>query len=234
MTENYSYEGNELHLFARADNWKSYFGQILKPYIRGDVLEVGSGLGTTTEYLISEAKSWRCLEPDAHLADQSRDSFKSKNLDVEVVNGTLGDIEEGKLFDCILYIDVMEHIENDGQEIRLAASHLKKDGILVVLAPAHPFLFTPFDKAIGHYRRYNKRRFVRISPMELRLLSALYLDSAGLLASLGNKLILRRSEPTEKQIQFWDKTLVPISEILDPLLAYRVGKTIIGIWKKET
>ena len=40
-------------------------------------------------------------------------------------------------FDCILYIDVLEHIENDRQELIEAKKRLKPGGRLIILAPAH-------------------------------------------------------------------------------------------------
>jgi hypothetical protein len=59
-----------------------------------------------------------------------------------------------------------------------------------------------------------------------------YLDSFGALASVGNRLLLRQSMPTLDQILLWDRRLVPISTIFDPILGYRAGKSILGIWKK--
>jgi hypothetical protein len=58
------------------------------------------------------------------------------------------------------------------------------------------------------------------------------LDSAGLLASLGNRLLLRQSMPSEAQIQAWDSLLVPPSRILDRLTLGRVGKSVLGVWSR--
>jgi hypothetical protein len=61
----------------------------------------------------------------------------------------------------------------------------------------------------------------------------LYVDSAGMLASLGNRFLLKSRMPTEAQIVTWDKVLIPISRWLDRLLSWSVGKTIIAIWRKK-
>jgi hypothetical protein len=58
-----------------------------------------------------------------------------------------------------------------------------------------------------------------------------YLDSVGLLASLGNRLLLSQSMPTAAQIKTWDSVLVPCSRLLDPLLGGTVGKSVLGIWR---
>jgi hypothetical protein len=70
----------------------------------------------------------------------------------------------------------------------------------------------------------------RISPASLRLERMRYLDCAGLILSVANLLLLRQSMPTKAQLRFWDHWIVPISRVLDKLLLYSVGKTIIAVW----
>ena len=101
------------------------------------------------------------------------------------------------------------------------------------LAPAHQWLFTPFDQAIGHFRRYNKKMIRAITPASLRCVTLRYLDSVGMLASLGNRFLLRRSMPTSRQLALWDRVMVPLSRGLDQLLRYTVGKSILAVWEKE-
>ena len=54
-----------------------------------------------------------------------------------------------------------------------------------------------------------------------------YLDSVGLLASLVNRFHLRSDRPTAAQIRLWDRVLVRMSQILDPVLAHRLGKSVL-------
>src|SRR3954454_13356083 len=152
----YQYVGAELDLFAAATNWKSYFRSRIDPYLGPEVLEVGAGFGGTTRLLCrGERARWVCLEPDAGLADRLSESVRSGSLPAccEPVVGTLESLPEGARFDTLLYIDVLEHIEDDRAELVAAAGRLKPGGHLVVLSPAHPWLFTPFDHALGHFRR---------------------------------------------------------------------------------
>jgi len=44
--------------------------------------------------------------------------------------------------------------------------------------------------------------------------------------------LLQQSMPTPHQIRLWDRFLVPPSRVVDPLLGYRVGKTILGVWRR--
>jgi SAM-dependent methyltransferase len=223
----YQYAGSELEIFEKAHNWKAYLRLSMQPYLRGSVLEVGAGLGANTRQFASlEFDRWTCLEPDASLLEQIEPGDRR-----ELVLGDLSVLDSSRHFDAILYVDVLEHIEDDSAELRRAAAHLQPGGALIVLSPAHPFLFTPFDKAIGHHRRYTKESLQAAAPRELLQEKLVYLDSVGLLASLGNRLLLDQSMPTAAQIKTWDSVLVPCSRLLDPLLFGAVGKSVLGIWR---
>jgi SAM-dependent methyltransferase len=230
------YVGSELDLFSKAIRWKHYFRSMFKEYLKGDVLEVGAGLGGTTEILCDgNQNSWLCLEPDTAMTDSIVDKIRAKTLPVccRARAGTVKELHVSDMFDAIMYIDVLEHIEDDKAEALEAANHLKPGGFLIVLSPAHQFLYSPFDKAIGHFRRYSLEELKLAIPGELEQISLRYLDSIGYFASLANRLLLRQAMSTEKQILFWDGALIPISQIADPLLGFRFGKTVLGVWKKQ-
>jgi SAM-dependent methyltransferase len=229
------YVGSELELFAGVQNWKAYWAGQLRPFVNGDILEVGAGIGSNTRFLDAGGGSgrWVCLEPDPELLGQlTRNIVRAEaRRRYETVRGTLESMS-GQMFDTIVYIDVLEHIENDFEELNRAASLLRSGGHLIVLSPAHQRLFSPFDAAIGHFRRYDRKMLQAISPAGLRLERVRYLDCAGLTLSAANMLFLRQSMPTRAQLRFWDRWIVPISRVFDRLLLYSVGKTIIAIWRK--
>ena len=230
-----TYIGTELELFANAVHWKDYYGSLLKPYLKGRVLEVGSGMGETTSVLCNGTQeTWVCLEPDARLAEKSDSKIKNKALPpcCQSIVGTIKDIPPKSTFDCIVYVDVIEHIENHAQELEMAVQHLSSNGFLIILAPAHDFLYSPFDKAIGHFRRYDKKKLSALIPLELSAKKLIYLDSCGFFASIGNKIFLKQSSPTKKQIHVWDNYMVNISKITDRLLFYSFGKSVLGVWQK--
>jgi hypothetical protein len=139
----------------------------------------------------------------------------------------------GERFDTILYIDVLEHIEDDRAELAASGARLRPGGHIVVLAPAHQWLYSPFDKAIGHFRRYSKPSLLATAPPGLLAVAAYYLDAVGVAASLANRVLLRASLPTYAQIVFWDRVLVPCSRAIDPMLARSVGKSVVAIWTRS-
>lgn len=233
----FSYVGEELELFAHAVRWKNYWARQIVSYIGVDVLEVGAGTGTNTLLLASNRqKRWVCLEPDRSLATnlQSKvEALGSRPAALEVITGDLRSLPPESGFDTILYIDVLEHIGPDQEELEDAYQLLNPGGYLIVLSPAHQFLYTTFDQGLGHFRRYSRQTLRAAGPRGCPPLHIFYLDSMGFFASLANRLLLRQKLPTIRQIQFWDRYLVQSSLILDPLLGFNFGKTVVGIWKKS-
>jgi len=234
MSNGRPYEGGELELFAAARNWKSYWSGKIRPHLGKAVLEVGAGLGANTNYLLGPGQeSWLCLEPDASLTAQIPATLATqprRNI-VTTVTGTLRDLPATPSFDTILYIDVLEHIEGDREEMAAARQRIRPGGKIVVLSPAHPQLFTEFDRAIGHFRRYTRKTLRNCSPPGATLLELYALDSVGLMASVANKLFLHQSLPTLKQVEFWDRRLVPVSRWIDPLINFSLGKSLIAVWQ---
>ena len=230
MTNSNDYIGSELELFSHAKIWKRYWAEKLIPFIQGPVLEVGAGLGSNTKLLVTKEMSWHQLEPDLEFYHKLKKINQNKK-NCEAFHGFLNDHEIGE-YQTIIYIDVLEHIQKDQQELKIAASRLKKNGCLIVLSPAHQFLMSNFDINIGHFRRYNKSMLRDLCPKRMVVKKQFYLDSVGLLASFAAHFI-KSGNPTSKQIFFWDRIMVPVSKILDPLLFFSVGKTIITIYEKK-
>jgi len=230
------YSGADLEVFRHAKNWKGYLKKQIAPYFGTRVLEVGAGIGgTTTELFADGTDLWVCLEPDAALAKRLEDRQSDGSLPAacEVRQGRLGEIALDMEFDTVLYIDVLEHIEDDRREVSLAANQLSAGGHLIVMSPAHQWLFSALDTEVGHFRRYNHLTLTDLSPEGSMQVQLRYLDSVGMLASLANRLVLKSSLPTLRQILFWDRFMVPFSRILDPLLSYRAGKSILAVWQKS-
>jgi 2-polyprenyl-3-methyl-5-hydroxy-6-metoxy-1,4-benzoquinol methylase len=60
-------------------------------------------------------------------------------------------------YDAIILFDVIEHIENPTEFLSSALYHLKPGGYVFINVPALQSLYSKFDVAIGHYRRYTKQ-----------------------------------------------------------------------------
>lgn len=65
-------------------------------------------------------------------------------------------------FDIVTVLDVLEHINNDGNAVEEFHRVLKEGGILITTVPAFPFLWTYWDKLLHHKRRYTLNTLVSL------------------------------------------------------------------------
>jgi SAM-dependent methyltransferase len=235
--------GVELELFSDARAWKSYFGSVLAPYIRGDVLEVGGGIGETTAVLINHrVRSWTAVEPAEDLFASLATTYASEvfvgrvsplapGVEPRAIHGTIAATSAVPAFDTIVYVDVLEHIPDDRRELVEATARLRPGGRIVTLSPAHMSLMSEFDREIGHHRRYDAKMVAGITPPGTELERVVYLDSAGMALSLANRLVMRQKLPTKRQIDMWNRFVVPVSRVLDRITRFRLGKSIVAIWR---
>ena len=223
---------SQIDIFYNTKNWKNYWTKGLSEFIKGDILDVGSGTGSNIPFYskINNSSQITCLEPDKKLFSNLRKKHKNKKK-IIIKNLKLSQLKNTKKFKTIIYADVLEHIKNDFKELRLALNCLKKNGRLIILCPAHNFLFTSFDTNVGHFRRYNKNMFKIFENKNAEIEKLYYLDSLGFFLSILNKLLLKRN-PKKKEIKFWDDIIVPLSKISDLLLCNLFGKSIVCVYKK--
>ena len=240
MKNFFEYSGSELNNFAKALNWKKYYFELCFKYFdkRYDVLEIGAGIGSMSKLFINNVKfnSWTCVEPDKKNFIKLKKNFidLSSYKNVYFFNNTVNDfIKTKNNYDLIFMADVLEHLENDKDILNKLFKKLRSGGNIIIFVPACQFLFSDFDKKIGHFRRYSFDTLLNILPRSAIILDLKYIDSVGFFASLINKLIMKESSPSLKQILFWDRIIVPLSKIFDKFFSFKFGKNIyLTILKK--
>lgn len=235
--DDYVYVGSELEVFRHARNWKQYWSSAVAPFVRGDVVDVGAGIGANSSFLLGPAvRRMVWLEPDRRFGpdlERERQALAAAHpIPIDIRHATLQDLAAGELFDTILYIDVLEHLEHDRQEVDAAAARLRAGGHLVVLSPAFQALYSAFDRAIGHYRRYSAATVRSLTPEGLTVRQLRYLDAAGASLSAANRLLLRKPQPTVADIVFWDRYIIPVSRVADLALGRFIGRSVLCVWQK--
>jgi SAM-dependent methyltransferase len=65
-------------------------------------------------------------------------------------------------FDLLLLFDVLEHIENESEFLQSVKFHLAKSGVLLINVPAHQSLYSDYDRAAGHVRRYSVDQLAKV------------------------------------------------------------------------
>lgn len=233
----FNYVGSELELFEGAHNWKQYWFDFIEPFVGKNILDVGAGIGATAKLFSDKKLDCYCaVEPciDNIKIIKKKASENYFNSSFCYKNGGVDVLEKDDLFDTILYIDVLEHISDDKNELDMASKHLHHGGRIIVLSPAHQWLFSPFDESVGHFRRYDEASLLLAKPDSLIVERVCYLDSIGIIASAANRLLLRSNNPSKQQIKIWNDYMVPLSVYTDKLLGYSLGKTIIGVFQRQS
>ena len=124
------------------------------------VLEVGSGVGNQTRYF-ADRERVVASDIEAHYLRELRRRFEDKaHVRVASFHFPLSDADRADLqqerIDSIVCMNVLEHIEFDRETLTDFASVLQPGGRMVLLVPAMPALYGTLDKALLHFRRYDK------------------------------------------------------------------------------
>ena len=225
------YDGFELEHFDSAKNFRKYQLDLIKPYLKGSFLEVGAGSGGLTSLYKKFLKKITLIEPDKKLFKILKLKFKKDEKKIFIKNCLLKNIKEK--FDVIIYFDVLEHIKDDLKEVNVAKRRLKKGGYLIFNVPAFQEFYSDFDKSVGHFKRYNKKDFKKISKhTSLKIQKLSYYDSVGFLFLFLSKLFLTKQTNLKNKVLLWN-LLIPISKIIDFLTLNKCGKSLLCVFKND-
>jgi SAM-dependent methyltransferase len=206
-------------------------------FLKGRVLEVGAGLGTITRKLVDRYPSLAivALEP-AENVFPDLDSFAALEPRVTARRQTLADYQPrpDERFDAVVYINVLEHIDDDARELRLAAGVLRRGGALLVFGPALGWMYSELDYKAGHYRRYSLQGLQKLATdAGLEIVSARYFDLLGVVPYVLVYRLLRHDDITGSTLWGYDRIVVPVSRWLQRALRRPpLGKNVILIARK--
>ena len=226
----FKYPSQVTETFDDANFHINYCLSFIKKYLKGNIVEVGAGCGSFTRHFFNhEINTLTLTEKDQKNFEILNEKYSGKQ-NIFVTKESIFEIQ--KQFDVVMYLHVLEHIKEDEKEILEATKKVKKNGVLIIMAPAHQQMFSNLDRHVGHFRRYEKDFFDDNFPL-LKRIEFKFLDSSGYFLYKLNRLFFKNEKlPSKFKIFIWDKIFTPISVIFDFLLGYRVGKCILAIYKK--
>ena len=228
MSKKSNYDGWELNFFDKARNFRNYQWSLFGSKIKKKILEVGPGNCVFLQRYYNISREIHLFEPSKKI----RYKLKKKTKKLKKVK-LLNKYDNSK-YDAVIYLDVLEHIKDDKKEIFNAYKRLKKNGYLIISVPAFQYLYTDYDKKIGHYRRYDKKSF-KIIFEELKLKNHImtYFDSIGYILIFVSKFLAVSNKVNfQGSVKLWN-FLIPFSKILDIFLSPFIGKSLMVIIKKN-
>jgi len=167
---------------------------------RFSAIDLGGGCGGWAAFLERQPGQ---LFPDLGLADSSKQALahaarmvhRTKLYRVDIL-----DLDWQERWDIAFLLDVIEHVDDDICMLQRAARTLRQDGLLFVTAPALPRLWSAYDQAIGHKRRYTKQTLATVSKAAgLRAIDIRYFMCGLLPACWLQRYLLQRSSCSSNQ-----------------------------------
>jgi len=227
-------EDFEFKALSLADNYRAALLREFSKPLHGNVLEVGAGIGQITEVLLRKHYINRLvsIEPDPGFCRQLLKKFPGHTI----VQGTFKDVHEGDDWDAILSINVLEHIQEDEDELKNYWHCLAKNiGTLCLFVPARPEIYAPLDKDFGHFRRYTRPELrQKLERAGFQVLRLRYYNVAGYFAWWLNFCLLRKRHFNTGSVRFFDRFIFPpVYRFESRVCAPFIGQSLLAVARAQ-
>ena len=227
------YPGKELEAMSSADNYRRWIVATFAPYLGKRVAEVGAGIGSVSRLLLEEPiEHLAAFEPSAnmfpHLAAAVGGDARAR-----AVQGFFDGAQAGHGYDSVLYVNVLEHVEHEREELAAAHASLRPGGHLLVFVPALAWLYSDFDREVGHFRRYSKDALERVvEHAGFEVVDSRWFDVAGIVPWYVHFTLLGRSMG-RGGVSLYDRVVVPPMRAIERLAPPPVGKNVALVARRN-
>lgn len=213
------------------DAYDAWLLEEISPYLGKRILEIGCGLGNLIRYL-KDKEFVLGIDTSLESIVNLRSQYKgSPNLSFEHA-----DITESKIlqydkyrFDTVVSLNTLEHISNDELALKHSLRLLLPKGYLILIVPAHQWLYGTMDASIGHYRRYSKKDLLsKLTALGFKVKMQKYINAAGAVGWFINGRIIRQRVPPQNQLKIMN-LVVPSLKRLERSINMPIGISIITI-----
>lgn len=217
-----------LEVNGQAKNYLRWIQELCQPHLGRRVLEVGSGRGDLTAGF-AENRTLVATDCSQTNLTHLRQRFgNDPNIEVEALDAAKYSPRE--LFDSVVMINVLEHIEDDVAALRRLATGLAVGGKIVLYVPAFAALYSPWDAKIGHFRRYTAAslagtvRAAGLRPTELR-----YVNAFGAVMWFTFCRMLRQEPAQTWVVRSWDKVALPVLHAVERRVSPPFGISVFCV-----
>lgn len=230
------FSGEVLEDLGHAPNYNDWIFEQFAELLRGRTVEIGAGLGTIAERLRPHVEKLEMIEPSPDLAQRLRQKFMGDAgcaVVEQSIEGWLETVSPGEV-DCIVMVNVLEHIGDDRAAVHGLFKALKPGGRILIFVPALPFLYSKIDHVFGHFRRYRRNTLRQcVDGAGFRIEKLRYFDISGILPWWILNTLLGRTSFNQPMLTFYDRVVVPPTRLAESILAPPVGKNLVLIAVKE-
>lgn len=227
-----SYPGKDLEAMSFAVNYHQWIMDVFSPYLTGAIAEVGAGKGSISNLLLEKPiEQLVAFEPSQDMYPVLVETL-ALDQRARAINDFFSPRHGQETFDAVVYINVLEHIEDDLTELTYAWQALKPKGYLLIFVPALDWLYSNFDQQIGHFRRYTKSGLVnRVKNASFSILQADYFDLVGIVPWYVNFVLLGRSLG-RGSVSLYDKLVIPPMRLIEQTVPPPIGKNVLLVGQK--
>ena len=213
-----------------AANYRSALLAEFEPFLLGQVLEIGAGIGQITEILLQKPRIRRLIavEPNARFANQLHSKFPQ----LEIVRGTIADVPATEVIDTIISINVLEHIEADEGELSSYQQRLTAhQGTLCLFVPARPEIFAPIDRDFGHFRRYTRTELrTKLNAVGFAIQRLVYFNLLGYFAWWFNFCLLKKHGFAANQVRLFNRHIFPLQHQFETrIVRPPIGQSLLAV-----
>ena len=233
------YPGKDLEAMSFAVNYHKWILAEFRPFLGRNVIEVGAGTGDFSALLLGEQIDKLSLVEPSEMFDHLSQNIASDSISIAFFRNIFADVvgrfEGSEAPDTIIYINVLEHIEDDSHELRLIYECLRPGGNALIFVPALPSLYGEFDRQIGHFRRYIKKDLsVLARTAGFTVVKAKYFDFVGMIPWFIKYKVLKSSTLESGLIKLYDNIAVPVNKVAESLITPPVGKNLLFVLEKRS
>jgi len=221
---------------TRAKNYLAWQSRLILPELGQRIIEVGCGMGNFTGQLLDrEAVAAFDIEPDCveRLKERYPQQSNVRSFVYDTSASALNELARFRADSC-LFLNVLEHIQDDLEALRSMASVLEPGGIIVLFVPAFQSLYGPTDRNLGHFRRYRRGDILQLANAAgLDLKKLHYVNMAGFFGWWLNARILRREILTAGHIEVFDRCFAPWLSRLEAWVRPPFGLSLFAVLQKR-
>ncbi|HBM15263.1 MAG TPA: hypothetical protein DD381_02795 [Lentisphaeria bacterium] len=225
-------------IMASAENYNRYLFSLIKPYLNGEVIEIGSGIGNITRQMLetpSKISKLFCIEPDESCINSFKAITSQSRFPIQIIKGSFPETYPSQtgVADLIFSFNVLEHIKDDNGALFKSFELLKSSGYLFIYVPAFQCLFGSMDKRLNHYRRYSKIQLSKkLQSIGFKLIKCEYTNFVGFWAWLINNRIFKIKSQKPGQVKIFDNYILPIQIQLEKYIRFPIGQNLYIIAQK--
>lgn len=218
---------------ASATHYRRWIVDEFDPYLGKRIAEVGAGIGSITRILLERPVDHLvAFEPSSNMFPHLARAVDG-HASARAVNELFGGEQAGQDYDSVVYINVLEHVEHEREELLAAYHALRPGGHLLVFVPALAWLYSNFDREVGHFRRYSRDGLERVvTHAGFDLVRSRYFDVAGVLPWYIHFTLLGRGMG-KGSVSLYDRWVVPTMRTLEGWVSPPLGKNILLVARRN-